>query len=223
MCKLHGYRYRCGHQNSHRLSRCRGSFFKQRRLGHGNVPACLSTPYLEVVSPSLCGPCQHDKFNKEWTNRIRLAENALNVALYQWEPTSWTKSGEPPPPDHKVGGGEAEVDRFRKELETINADYETKNWTIRHMFPTNFRPVYPRLKICAKKRGTSPLRNEVRPEDVVLASERKSRSSKRDELGTFQSFFRGRYSNTGPQIPDYGLGYGSDEEDDDGAPAADSG
>ena len=66
MCKLHGYRYACGHFLSYRLSRCRATFTKRRRRDNTNAAACLGHSYIDLISNSSCGPCQYRNFNQSW-------------------------------------------------------------------------------------------------------------------------------------------------------------
>lgn len=99
-----------------------------------------------------------------------------------------------------------EINHCSRVLEDLRADFSVESWEARKRFPLEWRNIYLRPKISKRvPHGSSPLRCEVRPEDVVL----RGREADGDggegggqRYKTFQAFFVDTYSGV-TEMPSY--------------------
>lgn len=67
MCKIHGFRYGCGHTTYRILSSCRGTYAS---LASPQSPRCVPSASLVLRIESICNECRYSHFCHEWQGRI---------------------------------------------------------------------------------------------------------------------------------------------------------
>lgn len=148
MCKIIKYWFSCDHGFRPRGSRCKGT--KHKHLRSGKVAACKSESYLNITIPTDCGPCQHQSFENRWKRKLSLARNFLETIREKNFP------------------GVTEVAVLVEQLEQ---EFDTASWGSRALFPHLHGEKKERINLGYFEKKPSPLRCEVRPEDVCEPEE----------------------------------------------------
>ncbi|KAL1620742.1 hypothetical protein SLS56_009562 [Neofusicoccum ribis] len=87
-----------------------------------------------------------------------------------------------------------EIDYRARVLDDLRSDFSADSWTVRTRFPPTGRQRYPGPLINKRvPHGSSPLRCEVYPEDVVLKERGRGGDGGQQRYMTFQAFFIDTY------------------------------
>lgn len=148
MCTVLHYRYTCGHSLAQRPSRCGGTRCKTTRSGR--KAACTAEGYITIQRKTLCNTCLKNDWIARWQEKLDKARRFHESVL---------DSGAP---------GASEVFDLVRELEE---KYELESWELKDVIPYGDRARVRRVDPGdgrEKKVVGSPLRREVRPEEVVI-------------------------------------------------------
>ncbi|KAF2657242.1 hypothetical protein K491DRAFT_714639 [Lophiostoma macrostomum CBS 122681] len=145
MCKVIRFLFACYHTVKIRESKCGGTYAKSRR--NGRSTACSADAYINIKLRHACGPCQQAEWDAKWKLKLSRAK------LFQ----------------EKIAGqpGEKEVVELVGQLES---EYSEAVWRVRSIFPPAAHEPVKKVQTAPieKMKRSSPLGQEVKPEDVVL-------------------------------------------------------
>lgn len=143
MCKIVKYWFTCHHGFNLQRSRCGGTKHKHRR--DGPSPACRSDPYLSLVLPTTCGPCQLKDFESVWIRKLSIPDLFL---------TRLNEHGFPGVPEVSVL------------IEQLRDEFNTASWGTRTLFPHSHKAHTTRVHLGRFERVGSPLRREVALDEI---------------------------------------------------------
>jgi hypothetical protein len=141
MCKTWSITYDCKHTSLIRLSMCRGTFIYTTKKLVVPKALCHGAPSLSIRSYQDCGTCQHTKAELE------LAAPLTEVDPTQSSASSWNLDGA---------------------VTEQRYDYGGASWSVEKKFPKPRieKSVRPEKGPQATRSISSPLRAELRPEDI---------------------------------------------------------
>ncbi|KAF1972800.1 hypothetical protein BU23DRAFT_466794 [Bimuria novae-zelandiae CBS 107.79] len=148
MCTVIHYLYTCGHYISRRPSRCGGTRFKFTRSSRR--AACTADGYITIKRITPCSKCLKDIWSAQWEKKLEKARK-FHQELAE-----------------KKMSGAKEILGLIGELET---KCELESWELKNELPYGGNPRVRRVNpvdLDKPKLPASPLRLEVRPEEVVL-------------------------------------------------------
>ncbi|KAK5712921.1 hypothetical protein LTR17_017827 [Elasticomyces elasticus] len=142
MCRTRSITYSCQHSNPVRLSTCRGTYITQATRKRPPRAACHSAASLAVRLLQPCGPCQRAEIEER---HAKLISDLKAVDIESWNPSI--------------------------ELSEAEAEWEIQSFRLTRQYPERrfekfARPEHGQRATPMRIPGPSPLRQEVRPEDV---------------------------------------------------------
>ncbi|KAF2875337.1 hypothetical protein BDV95DRAFT_538971 [Massariosphaeria phaeospora] len=147
MCKIAKYQFACWHQFKLPISRCRGTFHKERRFVEVRS-ACNPEPYITIALPIDCGACQQARSEDQYLAKIKRGNDFREDLVKTRQP------------------GVKEVSRLIEQLQ--NTHDATTCWGSHRFYPSNSRKAIERVPAGARVVQKSPLSQEVYPEDIVI-------------------------------------------------------
>ncbi|KAF2112580.1 hypothetical protein BDV96DRAFT_601979 [Lophiotrema nucula] len=189
MCKVVLLRFECDHHVWVRKSMCGGTYSRPGRSGV--KAACSSDAYILINLPHECGTCQHSKWDGDWALRLaraqyfrdQLIEKQLRFVL----PISDL-------------------------VEDLKQEYDQEAWEMRTIYPSSIKSKFGRVKLGLKDTGSSPLKQEVLPEDVFDEPRRPPTPEEEDpdhvvlDAHGYPVHFTGSYENPlFNSVPDSGI------------------
>lgn len=124
---------------------------------------CTSGSTTIFKSDQECGPCQYDKFEKEWAIRLKDIEESSIDAQIVDNFTAMRVLGFIPA-EHRFF---LHVELTQYVLNKFRLWYQTQAWKIREKLTINKKMGLGQLSILERVTATSNLCNEVFPEDII--------------------------------------------------------
>jgi len=173
MCHIHRLWYSCDHGDLVLLSKCRATRSKVTRKKSPNFPCeeCFSWKPIytkENESTYQKAACKH-LASLNINLRTRCGVCLFSVAKENW--------------DKKIAQAKNTGGALSEDFERLNEERDRVEWECRKMFPPE-RKTTPNLKLVRKEKVYlgSPLKKELKPEDVEEVSDMVSRTLSRIQL-----------------------------------------
>lgn len=141
MCRVRGYKHRCGHTIHQHLSYCRGTYATPST----ETPLCHPSPSLTITIPDHCRSCEYSTFCAQWESRIAEAQSRQEAArqLLAEFGREWDKGGDA---DDEMmmeglgfddcGAASREKCKAEKEVDELWQQFQSEQWAAWRAFLT---------------------------------------------------------------------------------------